>query len=67
MKITYKTNVLDIIRLVENNTPALWEKEHNNFPNTWGGVNALTKQVVKDLLVKNQQDLSDILQSAQIL
>lgn len=25
MKITYKTNVLDIIRLVENNTPALWE------------------------------------------
>lgn len=22
MKITYKTNVLDIIRLVENNTPA---------------------------------------------
>lgn len=50
MKITYKTNVLDIIRLVENNTPALWEKEHNNFPNTWGGVNTLTKQVVKDLL-----------------
>lgn len=43
MKITYKTNVLDIIRLVENNTPALWEKEYNNFPNTWG--------VVKDLLV----------------
>lgn len=36
MKITYKTNVLDIIRLVENNTPA-----HNNFPNTWGGVNKL--------------------------
>lgn len=51
MKITYKSNVLDIIRLVESNTPALWEKEHNNFPNTWGGVNALTKQVVKDLLV----------------
>ena len=51
MKITYKTNVLDIIRLVENNTPALWEKEQNNFPNTWGGVNSLTKQVVKDLLV----------------
>ena len=46
MKITYKTNVLDIIRLVENNTLALWEKEYNNFPNTWGGV-----QVVKDLLV----------------
>lgn len=46
MKITYKTNVLDIIRLVENNIPALWEKEHNNFPNTWGGVNALTKQLV---------------------
>lgn len=22
-----------------------------NFQNTWGGVNALTKQVVKDLLV----------------
>lgn len=43
MKITYKTNVLDIIRLVESNTPAIWEKEHNNFPNTWG--------VVKDLLV----------------
>lgn len=36
MKITYKTNVLNIIRLVENNTPALWEKEYNNFPNTWG-------------------------------
>lgn len=53
MKITYKTNVLDIIRLVENNTPALWEKEYNNFPNTWGGVNALTKQVVKDLILKN--------------
>lgn len=65
MKITYKTNVLDIIRLVENNTPALWEKEQNNFPNTWGGVNALTKQVVKDLLVminlSYSQDLSDIL------
>lgn len=43
MKITYKTNVLDVIRLVENNTPALWKKEWNNFPNTWG--------VVKDLLV----------------
>lgn len=27
------------------------KKERNNFPNTWGGVNALTKQVVKDLLV----------------
>lgn len=51
MKITYKTNVLDVIRLVENNAPALWEKEYNKFPNTWGGVNALTKQVVKDLLV----------------
>lgn len=38
MKINYKSNVLDIIRLVENNTPALWEKEHNNFPNTWGDV-----------------------------
>lgn len=51
MKITYKTNVLDIIRLVENNTPALWKKEQNNFPNTWEGVDALTKKVVKDLLV----------------
>lgn len=51
MKITYKTNVLDVIRLVENNTQALWKKEWNNFPNTWGGVNALTKKVVKDLLV----------------
>ena len=51
MKITYKTNVLDVIRLVENNTPALWEKEYNNFPNTYGGINALTKKVVKDLLV----------------
>ena len=45
MKITYKTNVLDVIRLVENNAPELWKKEWNNFPNTWGGVNALTKQV----------------------
>lgn len=36
MKITYKTNVLDVISLVENNTPALWKKEWNNFPNTWG-------------------------------
>lgn len=51
MKITYKTNVLAVIRLVENNAPTLWEKEWNNFPNTWGGVNALTKKVVKDLLV----------------
>lgn len=51
MKITYKTNVLDIIRLVENNTPALWEKEYNNFPNTWGGVNALTKQEDSDMLI----------------
>lgn len=31
MKITYKTNVLDIIRLVKNNTPALWEKEQTTF------------------------------------
>lgn len=51
MKITYKTNVLDVIRLVENNAPTLWKKEWNSFPNTWGGVNALTKKVVKDLLV----------------
>ena len=51
MEITYKTNVLDVIRLVENNAPALWKKEWNKFPNTWEGVNALTKQVVKDLLV----------------
>ena len=50
MKITYKTNVLDIIRLVESNTPALWEKEYNNFPNTWGGVNALTKQFESEQL-----------------
>ena len=34
----------------EQYTNAL-EKEWNNFPNTWGGVNALTKKVVKDLLV----------------
>ena len=34
----------------EQCTSAL-EKEYNNFPNTYGGVNALTKQVVKDLLV----------------
>lgn len=27
MKITYKTNVLDVIRLVENNTPTLWKKD----------------------------------------
>lgn len=47
MKITYKTNVLDVIRLVENNTPALQEKEWNNFPNTWGGVNALIKKSCK--------------------
>lgn len=46
MKITYKTNVLAVIRLVENNAPTLWEKEWNNFPNTWGGVNALTKKLV---------------------
>lgn len=45
MKITYKTNALDVIRLVENNAPKLWEKEWNNFPNTWGGVNALTKKL----------------------
>ncbi len=31
MKITYKTNVLDIIRLVENNTPALWKKSITTF------------------------------------
>ena len=46
MKITYKTNVLDIIRLVESNTPALWEKEHNNFPNTWG---------VEDVIFESEQ------------
>ena len=34
----------------EQHTSALG-KEYNNFPNTWGGVNALTKKVVKDLLV----------------
>ena len=51
MKITYKTNALDVIRLVEDNAQTLWEKEWNNFPNTWGGVNALTKKGVKDLLV----------------
>lgn len=53
MKITYKTNVLDIIRLVESNTPALWEKEYNNFPNTWGGVNALTTSCKR--LIGNDQ------------
>ena len=52
MKITYKTNVLDVIRLVENNTPELWEKEQSKFPNTWGGVNALTKQIVCTLKYK---------------
>lgn len=51
MKINYKTNVLDIVRLIENNGPVLWEKERKNFPNTWGGRNALTKRIVKDLLV----------------
>lgn len=50
-RIKRNQNVLDVIRLVENNAPTLWEKEWNNFPNTWGGVNALTKKVVKDLLV----------------
>ena len=51
MKINYQTNVLDVVRLIEDNSPKLWEKERKNFPNTWGGANALTKQVVKDLLV----------------
>lgn len=30
MKITYKTNVLDVIHLVENNAPALWKKSGTN-------------------------------------
>ena len=51
MKKTYKTNVINDKRLVENNAQKKKKKEWNNFPNTWGGVNALTKQVVKDLLV----------------
>ncbi|UVX69641.1 MAG: hypothetical protein [Bacteriophage sp.] len=61
MKITYKTNVLDVIRLVENNTPALWKKEWNNFPNTWGGVNALTKKSCKRLI--NFEDLKEFILS----
>lgn len=47
MKITYKTNVLDVIRLVENNTPALLKKEWNNFPNTWGVDKPLSHAVYK--------------------
>lgn len=31
MKITYKTNVLDVIRLVENNAPTLWKKSGTTF------------------------------------
>lgn len=54
MKITYKTNVLVVIRLVENNAPALWKKEWNNFPNTWEGVNALTKKSCKRLIGNDQ-------------
>ena len=33
MKITYKTNVLDVIRLVDNNGRELCKKEWNKFPN----------------------------------
>lgn len=54
MKITYKTNVLDVIRLVENNAPELWKKEWNNFPNTWGGVNALTQKSCKRFIGNDQ-------------
>lgn len=54
MKVNYKTNALDVIRLVENNAPKLWEKEYNNFPNTWGGVNALTKKSCKRLIGNDQ-------------
>ena len=35
----------------EDKAPTLSEKECNKFPNAWRGVNALTKQVVRDLLV----------------
>lgn len=51
MKVNYKTRALDVVRLIENNTEVFWEKEYNNFPNTWGGSNALIKQIVKDLLI----------------
>lgn len=54
MKITYKTNVLDVIRLVENNTPALWKKEWNNFPNTWGRSERAYQKSCKRLIGNDQ-------------
>ena len=47
MKITYKTNVLDVIRLVENNTPALWEKEWNNLKESGNLERQVTYNLIK--------------------
>lgn len=52
---TYQDNVWTLISFIENNQSKVWEANKSNFPNnSWGGVNALTKKVVRDLIEKSQ-------------
>lgn len=49
-KFNFNNSALDLVNYVENVQSTFWQAEWANFPNTWGGVNALTKRVVKDIL-----------------
>lgn len=52
---TYNDNIMVLISFIENNQSKVWEANRSNFPNnSWGGVNALTKKVVRDLIEQSQ-------------
>ena len=49
-KFNFNQSALELVNYVESVQSTFWQAEQGNFPNTWGGVNALTKRVVKDIL-----------------
>ena len=49
-KFNFNNSALDFVNYVKNVQSTFWQEEQDNFQNTWGGVNALTKRVVKDIL-----------------
>ena len=49
-KFNFNQSALELVSYIENVQSTFWQAEQDNFPNTWGGVNALTKRIVKDIL-----------------
>ncbi len=51
-KFNYSTSAIEVIKFILDNEDKARQsvKRKKHFPNTWGGVNAFTKALVKELL-----------------